>query len=70
MQPVLCKKAGTTWNEVFEIMKLGLSADGKAIYVRLTLQTPEQGSTPHYYWRNVVDMDKRWDVVDTLSSKQ
>lgn len=66
MQPVLCKNAEATWSEVFEIMKLGLSANEKAVYVRITFGIPGQNTGSQHYWRDVDDMDKKWVVFDTL----
>ena len=68
MQPVLCKKAGTTWSEVFEIMKLGYSANGLAVYVRMTFGMQGQDTHSQHYWRDAADLDEKWEVFDTLSS--
>lgn len=67
MQPVLCKHANTSWSEVFEIMNLGRSENGRAVYVRMTFGMPGQGTHNQHYWRDVEDMDKKWEVFDTLS---
>jgi len=66
MQPVLCKHAKTEWSEVFELMKLGLSANGKAVYVRITYGMTGQNSHCQHYWRDVSDLDDKWEVFDTL----
>lgn len=68
MQPVLCKKTGTTWSEVFEIMKLGYSGSGRAVYVRVTFGMQGQDTHSQHYWRDAVDLDEKWEVFDTLSS--
>ena len=66
MQPVLCKNAEASCSEVFEIMKLGLSTNGLAVYVRITFGMPGQGAGSHHYWRDIVDLDKKWEVLDTV----
>jgi hypothetical protein len=68
MQPVLCKHAGASWSEVFEIMKLGYSASGAAVYVRVTYGMQGQSAHSQHYWRDVADLDAKWEVFDTLSS--
>ena len=66
MKPVLCKHAGTTWSEVFEVMKLGSSANGKAVYVRVTFGMAGQDTHSQHYWRDTSDLDAKWEVFDTL----
>lgn len=68
MQPVLCKNAEAVWSEVFEIMKLGYSENKKAVYVRMTFGAPGQSTASQHYWRDVVDLDKKWEVFDTLAA--
>lgn len=67
MQPVLCKHLGTSSTDIFEIMKLGYSACGKAVYVRITFGMSGQDTHSHHYWRDVSDMDAKWDVIDSLN---
>jgi hypothetical protein len=68
MQPVLCKNAQAAWSEVFEIMKLSYSSTGKAAYVRITFGMQGQDSRCQHYWRDVADLDAKWEVFDLLSS--
>lgn len=68
MQPVLCTHAGSSWSEVFEIMKLGYSLSGKAVYVRTTFGMPGQDSRCQHYWCDATDLDENWNVLDLLSS--
>jgi len=66
MKPVLCKHAKSSWSEIFEIMKLGYSQNNKAVYVRVTFGMSGQDTHSHHYWRDVADLDEKWEVFDTL----
>jgi hypothetical protein len=70
MQPVLCKHAKASWSEVFEVMKLGCSATGKVVYVRVTFGMPGQDTRSQHYWREVADLDAKWEVLDTLGGNE
>ncbi len=67
MQPLLCKNSKAEWSEVFEIMKLGLSANGRAVYVRVMFGMPGQQPVCQHYWRDVADLDAKWELFDTLT---
>jgi len=47
-------------------MKLGYSQNNKAVYVRVTFGMSGQDTHSHHYWRDVADLDEKWEVFDTL----
>lgn len=63
MRPFLCKHAGADWSSVFEVMKLGLSADAKAVYLRVIIS----GQTVVNSWRDLEDLDKKWVLFDFVT---
>ena len=62
MTPLLCKHKNAQWSEVFEVMKLGISKNGKAAYIRVIIN-----SNCQHYWRDIADLDGKWEVFDELS---
>ncbi|MDD5037423.1 MAG: hypothetical protein PHE55_22075 [Methylococcaceae bacterium] len=70
MQPILCKNSKAEWSEVFEIMKLGVSENGRAVYVRVIFGMPGQQTVCQNYWRDVADLDNKWEVFDTLTPNE
>jgi uncharacterized membrane protein len=61
---VLCKYAGISGSEVFEIKKKRYSSNNKAVLLTLSVNTP----TDHTYdsWYDVEELDEYWVVFDTI----
>lgn len=71
LQPVLCKHAGqnVVQSEIFEIMKLAYSLNKKAVYVRITFGMAGQNTSQcHHYWRDINEIDSKFEVFDTLTT--
>lgn len=69
MTPMLCKNAKASWSEVFEIMKLGMSPNGRAVYVRVMFGMPGMPTECQHYWRDTEDVDNKWEIIDVLSGE-
>lgn len=62
---VLCKHRGTAWSEIFEIVKLAYSKNGKCVYLRSMTGMPGNQVT-NYFWRDVADLDAKFEVFDAV----
>lgn len=65
---VLCKHKGTTWSEIFEITKFAYSQNGKCVYLRTMTGMPGV-QVLNYFWRDVIDLDAKWEVFDEMGER-
>ena len=66
MQTLLCKRSNTEWSEIFELTKLAHSAASRAVYVRVIFGMPGQAPVCLHYWRDVEDLDRKWEIFDVV----
>ena len=69
MQTALCKQADAAYSELFEIMKLNYSPNRRMVYIRITFGMLGQNTGIQHYWREVADLDAKWEVVDILDGE-
>lgn len=63
LKTLVCKHSKADYSELFEITKIALSENSLAVYLRVI---HSNSNYPLHYWRELSDLDEKWEIFDTL----